>query len=173
MQLWFMDEARIGQKGRTCHRWDKKGERPPGLIDQRFASAWLYAAVRPKSGDDVALVLPSVSGVAMTIFLRHFGENLRPGVHAVLVLDQAGWHGAKALKVPANITLVPLPSYSPQLNPVQRVWEYLRERFLSHRLHQDFDAVLEAACRAWNRLTAETGRLLSLCAYPWITQVAS
>jgi putative transposase len=168
-----MDEARVGQKGRACHRWYEKGERPLGLVDQRFASAWLYAAVHPKSAEDFALVLPSVSGVAMTIFLRHFGESLRRGVHAVLALDQAGWHGAKALKVPANVTLVALPSYSPQLTPVERVWEYLRERFLSHRLHQDYDAVLEAACRAWNRLTAETGRLLSLCAYPWIQQVAS
>ena len=56
---------------------------------------------------------------------------------------------------------------------MERVWEYLRERFLSHRLHPDYDAVVDAACRAWNRLTAETGRLLSLCAYPWIQQVAS
>jgi transposase len=125
-----MDEARVGQKGRACHRWYEKGERPPGLVDQRFASAWLYAAVRPTSGEDVALVLPSVSAGAMTTFLNHFGESLRPGVHALLVLDQAGWHGAKALTVPANITLVPLPSYSPQLNPVERVWEYLRERCL-------------------------------------------
>jgi transposase len=173
VQLWFMDEARIGQKGRAGHRWYEKGERPPGLVDQRFASAWLYAAVRPKSGEDVALVLPSVSAAAMGVFLHHFGESLRPGVHAVLALDQAGWHGAKALKVPANITLVSLPSYSPQLNPVERVWEYLRERFLSHRLHCDYEAVVDAACRAWNHLTAETGRLLSLCAYPWIQQLAS
>ena len=64
VQLWFMDEARIGQKGRAGHRWYEKGERPPGLVDQRFASAWLYAAVRPKSGEDVALVLPSVSAAA-------------------------------------------------------------------------------------------------------------
>ena len=168
-----MDEARVGQKGRACHRWYEKGERPPGLVDQRFASAWLYAAVRPKSGEDITLVLPSVSAAAMGVFLHHFGESLRPGVHALLALDQAGWHGAKALKVPANITLVSLPSYSPQLNPVERVWEYLRERFLSQRLHSDYEAVVDAACRAWNRLTAETGRLLSLCAYPWITQVAS
>ena len=110
VQLWFIDEARIGQKGRAGHRWYEKGERPPGLVDQRFASAWLYAAVRPTSGEDVALVLPSVSAGAMTTFLNHFGESLRPGVHALLVLDQAGWHGAKALTVPANITLVPLPS---------------------------------------------------------------
>jgi transposase len=168
-----MDEARIGQKGRACHRWYEKGARPPGLVDQRFASAWLYAAARPKSGEDITLVLPSVSAAAMSVFLHHFGESLRPGVHAMLVLDQAGWHGAKPLKVPANVTLVPLPSYSPQLKPVERVWQHLRERFLSHRLYSDYEAIVDAACRAWNRLTTEPGRLLSLCAYPWIQQVAS
>ncbi len=173
MQLWFRDEARVGHKGRACHGRSERGERPPGLLDQRFAWAWLSAAGHPKRGEDVALVLASVSAGAMTTFLNHFGESLRPGVHAVLVVDQAGWHGAQALKVPAHITLVPLPSSSPQLNPVERVWEDVRERFLSHRLHRDDDAVLEAACRAWNRLTAETGRLLSLCAYPWFQQVAS
>ena len=72
-----MDEARVGQKGRACHRWYEKGERPPGLVDQRFASAWLYAAVRPTSGEDVALVLPSVSAGAMTTFLRSHNETSR------------------------------------------------------------------------------------------------
>jgi putative transposase len=173
VQLWFMDEARVGHKGRACHGWSERGERPPGLLDQRFAWAWLSAAGHPKRGEDVALVLASVSAGAMSVLLKPLGESLGSGVHAVLALDQAGWHGAKALKVPSTITLVPLPSCSPQLNPVERVWEYVRERFLSHRLHRDDDAVLEAACRAWNRLVADPGRLQSLCAYPWIQQLAS
>lgn len=168
-----MDEARIGQKGRTCHRWYEKGERPPGRVDQRFASAWLYAAIRPKTGEDVTLALPTVSAEVMDVFLAHFGQSLAAGVHALVVLDQAGWHDVRALQVPANITLVPLPSYSPALNPVERIWLYVRERFLSHRLHLDQDAVLEAACAAWRRLVSETGRLKTLCAYPWIAKVAS
>jgi transposase len=77
----------------------------------------------------------------------------------VLVLDRAGWHGAKALVVPANVTLVPLPAYSPELNPVERVWLYLRERFLSLRVFADYRAVVDACCTAWNRLVAEPGRL--------------
>jgi transposase len=88
-----------------------------------------------------------------------------------MIFDQAGWHGSKALAVPANITLVPLPSYSPELNPVERVWLYLKERFLSHRLLADYDAIVEAACAAWNRLAAEAGRIKSLCSYPWIPKV--
>jgi hypothetical protein len=70
--------------------------------------------------------------------------------------------------VPANVTLVPLPPYSPELDPVERVWLYLRERFLSHRVLDGYPAVLDAACRAWNALAAEPGRLASLTAYPYL-----
>ena len=91
--------------------------------------------------------------------------------HAVMVLDQAGWHGSNGLAVPANVTLVPLPAYSPELNPVERVWLYLKQRFLSHRLLADYDAIVDAASSAWNRLVAEAGRIKSLCSYPWIPQV--
>ena len=92
-------------------------------------------------------------------------------MHAALVVDGAGWHTGLALRVPDNITLVPLPPYAPELNPVERVWLYLRERFLSHRLHADYDAVLDAACAAWRRLTPD--RLHSLTAYPWLPKVSS
>ncbi|UVF18503.1 transposase [Microvirga terrae] len=80
----------------------------------------------------------------MTVFLEHFARQLAPGVHAVLVLDQAGWHDSRALHVPDAITLLPLPPASPALNPVERVWLYLRERYLSHRVLNDYEAVLEA-----------------------------
>jgi transposase len=104
----------------------------------------------------------------MNLFLASLAQLLEPGTHAVLVLDQAGWHGSPRLAVPDNITLLPLPAYSPELNPVERAWLYLRERFLSHRVLADYDAVLDAACRAWNALAAEPGRLASLTAYPYL-----
>jgi hypothetical protein len=171
--LWFMDEARVGQKGRTGHRWWVKGQRPPGLADKRFASASIFAAVRPATGKDFALVLPWVSTAAMSRFLTDFAATIPEDTHAVLVLDQAGWHGAKALRVPDTITLVPLPPYSPDLNPVERVWLYLRERFLSHRLLADYEAVVNACCDAWNALTADSGRLRSLTAYPYLEQISA
>ncbi len=91
----------------------------------------------------------------------------------MLVLDGAGWHNPKALAVPDNITLVLLPPYSPELNPVERVWLYLRERFLSLRLFDDTEAIINACCTAWNALVAEPGRLRSLCYHPWIEKVRS
>lgn len=155
------DEARVGQKGRTCHRWWLKGHRPPGLCDRRFTWTYLFAAVEPATGRSAALVLPEVSTEAMTLFLERFAATLAADEHAVLVLDQAGWHGAKALAVPDTITLVPLPPYSPELNPIERIWLSLRERFLSHRMLDDYDAILDACCAAWKRMTPP--RLRSLC----------
>jgi transposase len=104
----------------------------------------------------------------MGLFLAAFAEQLEPAVHAVLILDQAGWHGSRRLTVPENITLLPLPACSPELNPVERVRLYLRERFLSHRVLQGYEAVLDAACDAWDALARETGRLASLTAYPYL-----
>ncbi len=105
--------------------------------------------------------------------LAAFAAGLPQDVHAVLVLDGAGWHGAKALAVPANVTLVHLPPYAPELNPVERVWLYLRERFLSLRVFKDYPAIVAACCQAWNRLVAEPGRLRSLGDQPWIQKVSS
>lgn len=161
------DEARIGQKGRTCHRWYQRGVRPPGPADQRFESLYLFAACRPGTDQAFALALPEATTGTMNIFLAGFAARLAPGTPAVLILDQAGWHGGGKLVVPENVTLVSLPPYSPELNPVERVWLYLRERFLSHRVLADYGAVLDAACRAWTRLVAEPGRLASLTAYSY------
>jgi hypothetical protein len=157
LTLWCQDEARVGQKGRVCHRWFTRGQRPPGLCDQRY------------TGQGFALVLPEASTRAMQVFLDQFAAALEADEHAVMLLDQAGWHGARALVVPGNVTLVPLPPYSPQLNPVERVWLYLRERHLSHRLLNGYDAIVDACCAAWNQLTPE--RLRSLTSYPYLQRV--
>ena len=142
--------------------------RPPGVADKRFESLYLFAACRPGTDDAFALALPEATTAAMDLFLAAFAGQLEPGTHAVLILDQAGWHGSRRLAVPGNVTLLPLPAYSPELNPVERVWLYLRERFLSHRVLDGYAAVLDAACRAWNALAAEPGRLASLTAYPYL-----
>ena len=113
------------------------------------------------------LALPEATTASRSVFLAHFAQELGPGVHAALILDRAGWHSAPQLAVPANSTLVPLPAYNPELNPVERVGLYLRQRFLSHRVLGGYTARLDAACRAWNALAAETGRLASLTGYPY------
>ncbi len=144
------------------------GQRPLGQCDRRFTSTYLYAAVCPATGASFALVMPSVNTAAMSRFLEDFSATLPPDVHALLTLDQAGWHGANDLVVPSNITLVPLPPYSPELNPVERVWLYLRQRFLSHRLLADYRAIVEACCEAWNAMADDIAAMRSLAGYPWI-----
>ena len=171
IRLFFQDEARIGQKGRTCHVWWTRGKRPRGLADKRFTFAYIFAAVEPGADNAFALILPYVNTEAMQLFLDRFAATIGSDEHVAMVLDQAGWHGAKALRVPAAITLIPLPPYAPELNPVERVWLYLKERFLSHRLHADYEAIADAASLAWNRLCAEVGRIRSLSSYPWIPTV--
>jgi hypothetical protein len=94
----------------------------------------VFAAVEPATGQSACLVLPEFSTAAMQVFLDSFSATLAPEVHAALVVDGAGWHIGLGLHVPDNVTLVPLPAYVPELKPVERVWLYLRERFLSHRL---------------------------------------
>ena len=148
--------------------------RPRGPRQQGFASAHLLGAVCPEREAGVALVLPEVSTAAMGVFLGELAAAVPAGAHAALVLDGAGWHVGEDLAVPANLTLAPLPPYSPELNPVERVWEYLRDRWLSHRvLAGGYEAVVDAACAACNALLAEPGRLRSLTSFPWLPPAVS
>jgi transposase len=168
LQVWCHDEARVGQKGRTTRVWYERGMRPPGIVDQRHTSLYLFAASRAGTDEAFALALPRADAGTMEVFLTHLSRQIAPDVHVVLILDQAGWHDPRALRVPHNITLLPLPAASPQLNPVERIWLYLRERYLSHRLFADYDAILDATCRAWNMLASETSRLSTLTNYPYL-----
>ena len=121
----------------------------------------IFSAVRPDTGDDVTLVMPSVNAKVMDLFLAHFADTLDQDAHAVMMCDGAGWHDERALTVPDNVTLALLPPYSPELNPVERVWLYLRERFLSLRVLDDTEAIIDACCQAWIDLIAEPDRMRS------------
>lgn len=116
-------------------------------------------------------MLPYANTETMQEFLDRFSATIADDEHVAMMLDQAGWHEANDLRAPDNITLIPLPAYSPELNPVERLWLYLKERFLSHRLLDDYAAIVDAACAAWNRVVAEVGRIKSLCTYPWVERI--
>jgi hypothetical protein len=142
--------------------------RPEGIIDHGYASAWIYAAVRPGSDDAFALVLPEVGAAAMQVALPPACQRayIQP-----LLLDGAGWHTAGDIATPCNTSFVSLPPYSPSLNPAERVWLYLRERFLSLRLFADLGDIIDGSCKAWNRLLTEQGRLATLTNYPYLQSV--
>jgi len=116
IEVWFADEARIGQKNKITRRWARRGSRPSAPHDQRTASTYIFGAICPKNGKAAALVLPRCNIAAMNLHLAEIAMAVAPGAHAVLVLDQAGWHLSDKLIVPPNITLVPLPAKCPELN---------------------------------------------------------
>jgi hypothetical protein len=137
--------------------------------DLRHQAVYLFGAVCPERDAGVALVLPTVSAGAMQVMLDELSQAVSSDAHAVVLMDRAGWHIAEDLAIPANLTPLFLPPYSPELNAIERVWLYLRERFLSHRLWPSYDDILDACCQAWNALLAEAGRIRSLTDLDWAT----
>ena len=116
MELWWQDEARIGQQGTLTRVWADRGSRPSAPRDQRYAWAYLFGAICPARGTGAALVLPFANTDMMNLHLAEIGANVTPGAHAVLTIDGAGWHQTGGrLRVPGNITLLHLPPYSPEL----------------------------------------------------------
>jgi hypothetical protein len=173
LEIWFLDEVRVGQTGRVCPRWYEQGVRPRGVRDLRHQAAYLFGAVCPERDTGVALALPTVGTAAMQAMLDELSQAVAPGAHALVIMDRAGWHVADGLIVPDNLTPVFLPPYSPELNASERVWLFLRERFLSHRLFRTYRDILDACCAAWNALLAEAGRIHSLCTLDWAQSVTS
>src|SRR5262249_52088725 len=110
IEIWFADEARIGQKNKTTRRWAKRGTRPSAPRDQRTASTYIFGAVCPKRGKGAALILPACNTEAMNLHLAEIAAAVAPAAHAVLLVDQAGWHMSTRLVVPANITIIALPN---------------------------------------------------------------
>ena len=103
----------------------------------------------------------------MTLHLQEISAAVAPGAHAVLLLDQAGWHGARDLGVPDNITLLALPPRSPELNPVENVWQFMRQNWLSNRVFSSQTDVLDHCCHAWNKLVDQPWRIMSLGLRRW------
>lgn len=147
--------------------WADRGSRPSAVKQTEYDWIYLFAAVNPLTGDSSAMLAPTVNTEYMNAHLRFIGRQAGPDKHVVLVLDQAGWHVAKALRVPANMTLLPLPPYSPELNPAERIWAYLKSHYLSNRVFLDYDDLLASTREAWNSLTNE--RLRSVCRTGWLT----
>jgi transposase len=115
-----------------------------------------------------ALVLPFANTAMMNLHLAEISRAVTPGAHAVLVLDGAGWHQTGGrLRVPENLSLLHLPPYSPELNPVENVWSYLRSNKLSNRVFDTYEAIVEACCEAWNWLTAAPERITSVATRSW------
>ena len=118
----------------------------------------------PANGQATGLITAQVNTDTMNVFLEQFSAELPADVHAAMILDQAGWHVAKALKVPSNVTLIHLPPKSPQLNPTENLWHYLRSHYWSNRLYKTWDDLKTAATDAWRKVCLVPELISSVCA---------
>ena len=152
VEVWFQDEMRVGQKNKLTYRWTRKGSRPGAAHDQRTQSTYLFGAVCPERGTGAALVLPACNTEAMQLHLDEIATKIIPDAHAILLLDQAGWHGAKALKVPSN---------------QENIWQFMRQNWLSNRVFKSFDDIVDHCCYAWNTLVDQPWKIMSIARRDW------
>jgi len=137
------------------------------VCDTRYEWAYLFGAVCPERAVGVGIVMPYANTEAMNKHLGEISKAVSPGAHAALILDGAGWHGSQALRFPDNITPITLPAYSPELNPTENIWEYLRKNKLANRLYETYEDIVEACCEAWNYLMAMPEEIASITARSW------
>ena len=167
LEIWFQDEARVGQQGTLTRVWAKRGSRPRAPRDTRYQWAYLFGAVCPERGVAAGLVLPYADTAAMKPHLAEIAATVAPGAHALLLFDGAGWHRGEALVLPDNVSLLRLPPAAPELNPVENVWQYLRSNWLAISVFDDYDAIVEACCIAWNRFAQDPDTVASITSRSW------
>ena len=148
-------------------QWARRGTRPRQPADQRYANAYLFGAICPARGTCAGLALPNADTEAMQLHLEDISRHVAMGAHAVVLLDRAGWHTTRLLKAPENLTLIYLPSRSPELNPQENIWQYMRANWLSNRIFETYDDIIEAACEAWKKLVAIPDTITSIGMRDW------
>jgi hypothetical protein len=167
IEIWFQDEARFGQRGTMTRIWARKGTRPRVVRQQQYEYVYLFGAVCPGSGKTAGLVLPVLNTLAMNMHLQCISEQLEQGKHAVVVLDKAAWHTTKKIREFKNISLLALPPVSPELNPVEQIWQYLRDKYLANRCFKDYEDIVTACCKSWNTFSNNVPTVKSLCQREW------
>jgi transposase len=158
---------RAGQQGSLSRSWAIKGTRPRRIRQRQFKSSYIFGAICPRKDKGVALILPHANTEAMQLHLDEISKNVTKGYHAVIVMDKAGWHLANDLIIPKNITLIKLPPYSPELNPMEQVFQQLRKLKLSNACYKNHEDIDAACVEAWNSFVEKKGNIKSLALRDW------
>jgi transposase len=166
----FQDEGRFGRISNTSRCWAPAGLRPsvPAQLVREFTYA--FAAISPHDGTLDSLILPEVNAKAMTIFLAEVATR-HPDDFILMFMDQAGWHKAKELVVPINMRLQWLPPYSPQCNPVEHLWDEIREKWFGNLVFNDMNGVEDILSLALASLEKNIDRIQSLAGFEWIVSI--
>lgn len=158
---------RIGQKNNTTYQWAEKGSRPRQPADQRYQNAYLFGAFCPERDTAAGLVMPRSDTLSMAYHLAEISAHVAVDGHAIVLMDQASWHTTPELEIPNNISILHLPPASPELNPSENIWQFLRQTYLSRRIFKNYEDIVDWACRAWCALLNEPGRIQSITYREW------
>ena len=167
VDIWFQDETRIGQQGSRTRIWAIKGTRPRVVKQQQFLYQYIFGAICPSSGQGVGLVLPYANGACFELHLQEISKTIPAKRHGVIIMDQASWHQTKQIQIPDNLSILHLPPYSPELNPQENIWRYLKDSFLSNRVFDNIEAITDACCDAWNSLINTPHLIKSIGTREW------
>ena len=162
LEIWFQDKARVGQQGTITRVWAGCGTRPRAPRDTRHESIYIFGAACPGRKIAAGLIMSYVNTEAMGLHLAEISKAVAVDGHALLIADGAGWHNSKDLKVPDNITILKLPPYSPELNPMENVWQYLRANKLAFTVFDTYDEIVDKCCEAWNFFANDSERINSI-----------
>jgi len=159
-KIMFFDEGRFGTMTSIKRKWSLKGSKCEVKIKQGYKNFYVYSSVCPESGEIFSLYLPEVNTVMMNIYLEELSRNFSRE-KLILIMDCAGWHKSKDLKVPDNIEIEYLPPYSPELNPVERLWKWLKNNTIHNRIFEKLEDIMASLTDELKALTRE--KIMSLC----------
>lgn len=151
--ILYFDESRFGTKTKTGLGWFIKGSRTPVRVKLGFKNFYLYSSVNPASGKSFTLLMPNVDTICMNVFLEELVKEIKEDF--ILIMDGAGWHKSKDLIVPKNIQIILLPPYCPELNPVERLWRFIKDNTIKNKVFETLKNLEDEVCEFIKNLTEE------------------
>lgn len=170
--MFFEDEARFGRINNVSRCWVPPGSR--AVVGQQMVREYIYAytAICPQTGENYSIIAPVTNTQVMNMFLKALSKRYSK-YRIVLCLDAAGWHTSGALKVPENIELLLLPAYSPQLNPTEHIWDYIREqKGFNNHVFTSIDEVEEQLEKALREINDEKQVIKGMCYFNWLKRIS-
>ena len=172
LRLMFQDEAGFGRINKPKNCWCSRGIRPVVPCHRIREYTYAYGAISPLDGKMVSLVLPYANTDCMNIFLEEVSKRY-PDNYILMVADNAAWHKSKGLNIPANIEIFPLLPYTPELNPIEMIWDEVREKGFRNELFKSLKAVQDRLCETLLSLELDNNRVKSICGWDWIITAIS
>ena len=163
-KIMFFDEGRFGTMTTIKRKWSLKGSKCEIKVKQGYKNFYTYSSVCPNSGEIFSLLLPEVNTEMMNLYLKELSDYFE-GAKIILIMDNAGWHKSKSLEVPDNIEINYLPPYSPELNPVERLWKNLKQNTIHNRIFEKLEDVMTTIIEELKSLTKEKIMTLCNCSY--------